>query len=109
MPTYDFVCARRHTTEATTARDVEAVLCGRASCMLTARRSAVPARVGLGGMVTTPMDQRRIPLSLAQEAHDTIVDQASRAGVRPPDTFRAAKARGRAIRRHRPDLIGGGS
>jgi len=104
MPTYDFRCESGHTTESVEHRETRAIACS--SCGSSASRVAVPSRVGLAGFTVTPIGERMVPLSRFREAHDTIVHEAARAGVTPPDTLKIAKHAAREITKHRADLLG---
>ena len=98
---YDFECAAGHIAEQMAERSQLESWCW---CGLRARR--LPSLAGVTGSVRVPMGERKIPLGRFVEAHDTLVDQAQRAGVEPPDTLAIAKQRAKEIRKHRPDLIG---
>ncbi len=105
-PVYDFRCDAGHVTEEVTDRAQRSGVCPQ--CGSASQRVAVyPGHVpGVNGIVTVPMAERGIPLGRALEAHDTIVHQAERAGVEPPDTLSIAKRVAKGIQKHRPDLIG---
>ena len=102
-PNYDFTCGSGHTSEHAVERAVMSVRC---RCGRVARREIAVAR--LGGLVDVPMRERGVPLNRMVEAHETILHEAARAGVEPPDTLAMAKAQAKAIQRHRPDLVTGG-
>ena len=104
MARYDFACAAGHVTERSVERSVTTAPCGSAGCRRMASR--LPSLVGVTGIVRVPMRERKFPLGRMVEAQHTIVDQAQRAGVEPPDMLAIAKQRAKEIRRHRPDLIG---
>ena len=106
-PLYDFRCAAGHTSEARADRSERAIQCP--DCDLVAQRvvgypNALP---GVTGGARVPMNQRHIALGRAQEAHDTIVYEAEKAGVEPPDTLAIAKREAEKVRRDAPELITG--
>ena len=102
MPAYDWHCAGGHTFEASVDRTVHATPC--LECDLSAQRQfAVPA---VTGIVQVPMRERKIPLNRMIEAHDTIVHEAEKAHVEPPNTLKIAKAAAREIQAKAPELLG---
>lgn len=100
---FDFECERGHRTEHDVDRSVRSVVC--ACGKQAARQFSVPH---VNGIVKVPMRERGVPLNRMVEAHDTILYEAEKAHVEPPDTLKMAKAQAAAIRKHRPDLVTGG-
>ena len=94
-------------TEARADRSQRSLPCP--ACDLPSQRVVgYPAALpGVTGGARVPMNQRGIPLGLAQEAHDTIVYEAEKAGVEPPDTLSIAKREAAKVRRGAPELITG--
>ena len=75
-------------------------------CGGRAERDPVPQGIGISGFRVTPVSQRYVPLSRAMEAQQTILHEAQKAGVEPPDLYAAGIRQAAARRRYAPETIG---
>jgi len=85
-------------------RDDDSLPCE--TCGESARRivTTVP---GINGGSIPPMASRPIDLERFQNAHEDILADAKRAGVKPPDVLADARRQAALIKKHAPEYIGG--
>lgn len=105
MPLYTYLCNCGYAAELRRARSARAVACPQ--CGGRAKRDPVPrGSVGIAGFRVTPVSQRYVPVSRAMEAHETILHEAAKAGVQPPDLYAAGIRQAAWRRRNAPETIG---
>ena len=91
MPLYDYRCAAGHVSEQ--RRGLEEAVAECPECGLAAQRAPCSGIPEIAGYAPRPTREAPIHLNRFVEAHGEMLRDCERAGIDPPDAWKAAKAR----------------